>query len=325
MNSGPPSSRRSEVDSSRNRNLWPHRPSDLHKLAGERFGSLRHICATHPLANAHVAFIKETAVQKQFKSYPVYVQRPPIPDEDPPKVTWSDVEYERKLADAYLSDVNDELEFIDKPGVGRLLLQALPSNEVVLIAKRKQSAALTVAEDNQHGYVAGYVFNPGTIYEKKAVGGGSNTVIFFKPGGEVGSCVNADADDPCIGLTDEEVLVHELVHAMRDMEGKFNPIALREPDKDYDDVEEFYAILVANIFMSERGEKQLRKDHHDVKHPLKAAWSTSAGFLSDATNRKWVSRFCLFEEPTLARQIAALTTSPFNPIREFLNNTGKYP
>jgi hypothetical protein len=264
-------------------------------------------------------------MQKQFKSYPVYVQRPPIPDEDPPKVTLADVEYERKLADQYLSDVNDELEYIDKPGVGRLLLRALPTNEIVLIAKRKQTAALTVAEHEEKGYAAGYVFHPGTIYEKKAVGGGSNSVIFFRTDGEIGSCVNADPDDACIGLTDEEVLVHELVHAMREMEGKFNPITLLEPDKAYDNVEEFYAILVANVFMSERGEKQMRKDHQDVKHPPKAAWSSSAGFLSDATNRKWVKQFCLFEEPTLARQIAALTTSPFNPIREFLNNTGKYP
>ena len=264
-------------------------------------------------------------MQKQFKTYPVYVQRPPIPDEDPPRVTWSDVEYERKLADQYMSDVNDELEYIDKPGVGRVLLQALPATQLVLIAKRKKDAAETFALNPDLGFANGFTLNPGTVNEHQAVGGGSNVVIFFKPGAEIGSCVNADPNDPCIGLSDEEVLVHELVHALRDMEGRYNPIPLKEPDKDYQDTEEFYAVLVANIFMSERGETKLRKDYKDLKHPLKAAWSTSAGFLSDATHRRWVSRFCLLEEPTLAQQIAALTTSPFNPIREYLNNTGKYP
>jgi hypothetical protein len=57
-----------------------------------------------------------------------------------------------------------------------------------------------------------------------------------------------------------EVLFHEMVHGMRQQNG----LMRNDPVPGYtdmDDEEEFYAILAANVYRTERGFKALRKDH----------------------------------------------------------------
>jgi hypothetical protein len=68
-----------------------------------------------------------------------------------------------------------------------------------------------------------------------------------------------DASDP--GSHREEILLHELVHALRIMKGlrSVKPLPERNGYK-FDNVEEFYAIQITNMFSSENGLK-LRKDH----------------------------------------------------------------
>ena len=66
------------------------------------------------------------------------------------------------------------------------------------------------------------------------------------------------------GNRPDEVLLHELVHALRMMKGM--SLCRFMPD-DYDTVEEFHAILVANIYRSECGYPTLRANHFG-KHAL---------------------------------------------------------
>jgi hypothetical protein len=113
------------------------------------------------------------------------------------------------------------------------------------------------------------------------------------------------------------------------MLGQEKLIQFSETNKQYDDVEEFYAILLTNIYMSQRGKTQFRKDHHGGDALGRVApggpdWSTPDGFLSDRTVRRWVSEFCEREESDLAGKLRQVATR-FNPIREYLDHKSKYP
>jgi hypothetical protein len=136
------------------------------------------------------------------------------------------------------------------------------------------------------------------------------------------------------------ILVHELVHALREMDGDFNPIPFNiTPFQLYIDVEEFYAILVQNIYISERCgagalmlmDHEQHKALNDVKNLILKDfnvatfdWATSEGFLKgNKNNLKWVARLCDMEEPDLTHRLEQVASS-FNPIREYRMNKAKY-
>jgi hypothetical protein len=265
-----------------------------------------------------------TFTQKQFKNYPVFVNAPPvdIPDDDDGGRLEMDA---RRSGDAYIDRVIEELEFIDKPGVGRVVLEALPKDKALLITRgsNKSTLGFTEASDQKRALAPGARIGDGLI---EGIGGGSSTRILFDPGGsDVLSCMSKNADSPCVGTEPPYILVHEMVHAMRQMEGKWNPgIIVHFPAKEqaYDNAEEFYAILVANIYMSQQGETQFVRDHAAASRPLRPEWSTSKGFLSDGLNAGVVKKFCDMEEPDFARKIGLLAAA-FNPIAAYLRCQGK--
>ena len=57
----------------------------------------------------------------------------------------------------------------------------------------------------------------------------------------------------------DDVLVHELMHAVRGLFGRLTMFA--RPKGDFGDVEEFFAILVENMFASARGSRWMRVRH----------------------------------------------------------------
>jgi hypothetical protein len=69
------------------------------------------------------------------------------------------------------------------------------------------------------------------------------------------------------GLPDtdpSEVLLHELVHGLRQERGQLHNERFRPFGRlvqNYDTIEEFYAIVIANIYRSENGQRVLRADH----------------------------------------------------------------
>lgn len=58
------------------------------------------------------------------------------------------------------------------------------------------------------------------------------------------------------------ILIHEMTHGFRMMSGQLRGNDPVTGNADMDDVEEFYAILVANVYTSERGLPAIRASHH---------------------------------------------------------------
>ena len=142
---------------------------------------------------------------------------------------------------------------------------------------------------------------------------------------------------PCLAGTSfaqntgpDDNLVHELVHSLREMRGQFNRIATRTTG--YENQEEYFAILLQNIYASEKGLTILRRDHYG-DGPMLKSLSTSETFLGKGQrplsteqleNRQLVTRLtneCL----TLCRNVVSHVHAAFNPIREYLLNSSEYP
>lgn len=143
-----------------------------------------------------------------------------------------------------------------------------------------------------------------------ATGGGSDTKLWFTPG-EAKKSTCSGSTGPAV--QDDEVLLHELVHCLRRMQGQFNPVPTM--NKGYDNDEEFLAIVVTNVYISAQNRSApLRTDHvSDV--PLKAPLNTSAGFVKDPDNwgllsyysTRWGDVFWALER---------VSQAAFNPFRE---------
>lgn len=117
------------------------------------------------------------------------------------------------------------------------------------------------------------------------------------------------------GTLPQDILVHELVHSARFIGGDRDEAELPKSMSKYTDAEEFYAILLTNIYMSETGRTVLRRDHNQF-HPLPANMDTSREFLYSQENLKFVKAFCK-QHPQIAPMIAKADV-PFNPIKLYL-------
>jgi hypothetical protein len=144
-------------------------------------------------------------------------------------------------------------------------------------------------------------------------GGGSDSDISFTPSMFTKFC-NQQKKGHKAGAHPDEVLFHEMVHAVRQMRGLLNPLPLGFL---YDTEEEFYAILLANIYASETGRAiDLRSDHHGFEH---LTTDTNAKFLpkKDMTDYRYrlVDKL-VHEERQMALALAKIH-APFNPIRRY--------
>src|SRR5262249_48451504 len=124
----------------------------------------------------------------------------------------------------------------------------------------------------------------------------------------------------------DDVLLHELVHAMRQVQGGMLALPTSGGNAGYDNDEEFLAILLTNIALSEKDPfAPLRRDHQGhVKLP--DAEATSRGFLenSDQTDNLFWIQFLFPQESDLFFQVAASPYAGFNPINEFLTHPERY-
>lgn len=150
---------------------------------------------------------------------------------------------------------------------------------------------------------------PGMVWDL-GTGFGSSSTIFFTPGtwtpGDPLMNKRYRSNDP--GHRPDEILCHELVHAMRHTQGELD----RRPMKDdFDRVDEFHAIMVANIYCSERG-RPLRRNHHGGA-AMQHDFATDA-FRFYAWYNKLISKF-VSDLPELARKLNRITCK-WNPVRE---------
>jgi hypothetical protein len=128
----------------------------------------------------------------------------------------------------------------------------------------------------------------------------------------------------------DDQLFHELVHAVRETRGEFNQVPTW--NKDWMNEEEFFAVLVSNIYLSERGVKNLRGNYLGMG-VLRPPLNTSEGFLGKGgdpspdqlEHRRMVKKFCADTSGLCQDICSKVLTAEFNPIREYLRNSNLYP
>ncbi|MBK8184983.1 MAG: hypothetical protein IPK63_19660 [Candidatus Competibacteraceae bacterium] len=117
-----------------------------------------------------------------------------------------------------------------------------------------------------------------------------------------------------ISSTKDDTLLHELVHGAR--LGKLVASLINEnTDDDWDNLEEFFATTVQNIYLSERGDKKVRSEHKTDIRTIPATRAASAEFMANKTNYQRVKT--ALKRENLAQQLAKLEQIPFNPFAEF--------
>src|SRR5262249_51922405 len=106
----------------------------------------------------------------------------------------------------------------------------------------------------------------------QGTGKGSNSYVHFT------AADHSAAYGP--GSAPDEVLLHELVHSLREMEGHLNQVPTTGTNLAYENIEEYLAVLVTNIYVSERDGPlaQLRFGHGGGLLP--PSQQKSAGFLA---------------------------------------------
>jgi hypothetical protein len=172
----------------------------------------------------------------------------------------------------------------------------------------------------------------------QGTGRGSSAEIIFSPTGSLLSPCSAANPDPsttnrCTQTERQadDTLLHEMVHAVRIMAGLLNPIPTPEK-KTYDHEEEFFAILVQNIYMSETGRTRLAGDHkekviteemNDSERFLGKGKATPDLEPEERLNRRLVNKFVSLHTNFAAD--LAKSPAPFNPVRAFRSNPTAYP
>ena len=144
------------------------------------------------------------------------------------------------------------------------------------------------------------------------LGGGTDSEISFTPIIYAHYCRTHKKHKS--GMRPDEVLFHEMTHATRQMRGILNSLPLGHM---YDTEEEFFAILLANIYASETGRPyDIRESHHGHEH---MSTDTDEQFLpkKDMSDYRYrlVSKL-VHQEPDMCRELRSVRT-PFNPIRRY--------
>lgn len=137
-----------------------------------------------------------------------------------------------------------------------------------------------------------------------------NQRIHFSPSIPSGYSCDAAA----ISLTTDDTLLHELVHGVRPPQ-QVRQLMDQNTNDNWDNLEEFFAITVQNIYLSERGEKKVRGEHKTDVRTLSATRVASAEFMKNKTNYARIKEAMRREK--LAQQLAKLENIPFNPFAEF--------
>ena len=164
-------------------------------------------------------------------------------------------------------------------------------------------------------------------------GGGGNIRILFNPG-DYGHHHFTSAETA--GFRPDEILLHELFHARRQMAGQEERVPMGHH---FDNQEEFYAVMVTNIYSSECGAMLLRGSHvlpyfmgalgepgtiNDFTPPdftsIGGRPGTTAAQDFVRRNQALIHDFCS-SEPNLSNRIGRVNVH-FNPIHEYLITMG---
>jgi hypothetical protein len=161
--------------------------------------------------------------------------------------------------------------------------------------------------------------NATTISRKHMERGYVNVHIGFTP--DQSCFLDAKTKDFKPGGSPAERLFHELVHAFRFVSEKGSkrkgpsiPSTSLKKYPEYDTEEDFFTVLITNIFSSETG-RPLRAGHDD-NEALPSHLATNMGFLAVEAYARLVGQFCS-DHKAVSAQLAGVP-SDFNPIAEYL-------
>ena len=119
-----------------------------------------------------------------------------------------------------------------------------------------------------------------------------------------------------VGMEPETVLFHELVHAIRRLKGTTD--RTKTKTSDYVNLEEFTAVLIANIATSEKNHNAKLRYCERTFVAMPEPYKTSEGFLRKPEHAELIKKI-VDRDPSLARDIAGSPIpNPFNPIRRHL-------
>lgn len=263
-------------------------------------------------------------------------------------ITIAGSELPRDGAVQYELAVRLTLDRIDRSRTGRALLKAMQRTGKSLLIEPwtgKDVNATTSAIDERKANASGEAilyglpardgpkrFQPVTegwfIKDvAEGTGEGSDVEIRFTPamfgfGGTAATHPTAPIAPGAPGTTPSEVLFHEMAHAYRDMNGHKHAAPTIGGRVNYDNEEEFFAVVLSNIFITdpttETIVRGLRADHHGF-NTLAPARATSKGFLADQANRRLLAKLTA-QEPGLALDLLSVPAT-FNPVKEYYRPT----
>lgn len=218
-------------------------------------------------------------------------------------------------ARAYEAGVRRNLSKILHTASGRILL-----NSIRYDAAHFRSGVKIVPYDGSQGPCNSDV-------ETEVNAGIMSATVLFSPGtwDRSGPCGRILRDNTRNRATlPDEVLFHELVHALRTLAQISQMPTLAGGLYRYDDFDEFCAVLATNIHISDRTNRAktgLSADHHSGR-PLETQLARSFEFFqSSLTTFEWVARFCR-ENPGFTKALAGVRAD-FNPFWAYYHDPGK--
>jgi hypothetical protein len=229
----------------------------------------------------------------------------------------------------YQETVKCELDVLRSHVVGNIVFQAITAikaRTLFLLPPFPFLGKLTTGVDPYRGMTledatpkGAVCLNPDGIpvLGCRGTGIGSDVVLRYRPGTWIRFRHTTPASKA------DEVLVHELVHALRAMLGISHSVRLTGELADYDNVEEYYAIQIANTYLSEKGTTRLRGNHRfGKKAVMDDSTDTSDEFLDKAVHRDLI-RQLVEEMPSFCYQFRRLPADiSFNPIGRYLESYG---
>lgn len=132
-------------------------------------------------------------------------------------------------------------------------------------------------------------------------GRGDNVTIQFTP-------ADHGPPSPANFLTADAVLVHELTHGVRQMAGVMDCTYMGD---DFNTIEEFFAILVGNIFRSERGRTALCPNHNPA-----GPMARESDYMRGRGRVGLVDRMAR-QQPRFTRNLSQVRNATFNPFLDY--------
>lgn len=161
----------------------------------------------------------------------------------------------------------------------------------------------------------------GSISDYFGIGGGANAFLEYTP--PIPSLKNIPwslsgelASKPF--FAPDQVLFHELTHSYRQTTGQQTHVPLIGYALRYEETEEFLAVLLSNIYVSETGGTVLRGDHGVAV--LRPELTKPGGFFGDTPEgRSHRGALALTKlDPSMFRKLANVRSAPFNPLRDLM-------